>query len=99
MGVFAEPCGFAALRDLSGVSAPIGSTSGRWSVRRCLSRAKPPSREEVCGSVGDRRDAEVGFASRSKGDGLHVLDVGVFAELLAPSRLCATCPGVGADPD
>ena len=45
----------------------------------------------------ERGDAEVGRASRSKGDGLHVLDVGVFAELLAPSRLCATCPGVGAD--
>jgi hypothetical protein len=42
------------------VSAAIGSTRGRWSSRRGLSRAKPPSREEVGGSVGDRRDAEVG---------------------------------------
>jgi hypothetical protein len=36
--------GFA--RPARGV-APIDSSRGRWSVRRCLSRAKPPSRQEV----------------------------------------------------
>ena len=54
-----------------GVSA-IGSSSGWWWGRRRLSRAEAQRRREVWGVADARRDAELGWASRSGADGLGV---------------------------
>jgi hypothetical protein len=55
----------------SGVSA-IGSSSGRWSWQRRLSRAEAQSRREVWGVSDVCGDAGVGWASRADANGLEV---------------------------
>jgi hypothetical protein len=44
-----------------GVEVAIGSSSGRWWGRRCLSRAEPQRRREVWGGASGRGDADVGL--------------------------------------
>jgi hypothetical protein len=76
----------AALRlcaTCSGVSA-IGSSSGRWSWRRRLSRAEAQSRREVWGVADARRDAELGVPLRGRRS--WAANLRISAELLVAWR-------------
>ena len=79
-------CGFA--RPVRGVAA-IDASRGRWSSRRrFVSRqaAKPPRGRGVSDVGGD---AEVSRASRSEGDGLHVLsDLPKWSDIQVIQRMC-----------
>ena len=78
----------AALRDLSGGMGDRLFERAVIVAALFFSRqaAKPPRR---WGVADDRRDAELGWASRSDGDGLDVPNARASAELLAALRLCA----------